>query len=106
MRQKNAGEGNARWQSLTNQHPSAAAFEQAVALHQTGRLAEAENCYQEILKAYPDHFDSLQLLGIIYGQRGNYAEAALQFDAALKINPDAPSALSNRGLALEKLERL
>jgi protein O-GlcNAc transferase len=84
----------------------ASAFSQALALHQAGRLAEAEKIYGQILKVQPNHFDSLHLLGVIYGQRGNHVESVRQIDLALKINPKAAYAHNNRGLALQKLKRL
>src|SRR5664279_158193 len=83
----------------------ASAFSQALALHQAGRLADAEKMYRIILKAQPDHFDSLHLLGVIFHQRGDHAEAVRQIDVALKINPKMVSAYSNRGVALGELKR-
>src|SRR5664280_39004 len=83
----------------------ASAFSQALALHQAGRLADAEKMYLIILKAQPDHFDSLHLLGVIFHQRGDHAEAVRQIDVALKINPKMVSAYSNRGVALGELKR-
>ena len=53
----------------------------------------------------PNHFDSLHLLGVIFHQRGNHAEAVRQIDAALKINPKAAFAHNNRGLVLQELKR-
>src|SRR5262245_6532990 len=84
----------------------ASTFSQALALHQAGRLAEAEQNYLQILKAQPDQFDCLHLLGVIFFQRGNHAEAVRQIDVALKINPNAASAHNNRGIALQELKRL
>ena len=84
----------------------ASTLSQALALHQAGRLAEAEKNYLQILKAQPDQFDCLHLLGVIFSQRGNHAEAVRQIDVALKINPKAPSAHNNRGFALQALKRL
>ena len=84
----------------------ASAFSQALALHQAGRLAEAEKIYGQILKVQPNHFDSLHLVGVIYAQRGNHVESVRQIDLALKINPKAAYAHNNRGLALQKLKRL
>jgi predicted O-linked N-acetylglucosamine transferase (SPINDLY family) len=84
----------------------ASAFSQALALHQAGRLAEAEKIYGQILKVHPKHFDSLHLVGVIYLQRGNHVESVRQIDLALKINPKAAYAHNNRGLALQKLKRL
>src|SRR6516162_1117897 len=84
----------------------ASAFSQALALHQAGRLAEAEKIYGQILKVQPNHFDSLHLVGVIYAQRGSHAESVRQIDVALKINPKAAPAHNNRGIALQKLKRL
>jgi hypothetical protein len=53
----------------------ASTFSQALSLHQAGRLAEAEQNYLQILKAQPNQFDCLHLLGVIFSQWGNHAEA-------------------------------
>jgi tetratricopeptide (TPR) repeat protein len=84
----------------------ASSYNEALALHQAGRLAAAEKIYRQILKVQPNHFDSLHLLGVIYSQRGNHTEALRQIDFALTANPQAAFAHSNRGLALQKLKRL
>src|SRR5947209_13554765 len=81
------------------------AFGQALAFHQADRLAEAEQLYRIILQAQPEHFDSLHLLGVIHSQRGEHTEAVRQIDVALKINPNAAAAYSNRGNALKDLKR-
>jgi tetratricopeptide (TPR) repeat protein len=78
---------------------------EAFALHQAGRLAEAEKTYNQILATQPDHFDSLHLLGILFHQRGDHAQALRQIDLALKINPNNIVALNNRGIALKELKR-
>src|SRR5215831_12090913 len=83
----------------------ASTFSQALALHQAGRLAEAEQNYLQILKVQPNQFDCLHLLGVIFSQRGNHTEAVRQIDVALKINPKAASAHYNRGIALQELKR-
>src|SRR6516164_6571551 len=83
----------------------ASTLSQALALHQAGRLAEAEQTYLQILKAQANHFDCLHLLGVIFCQRGNHAEAVGQIDVALKINPKAAPAHNNRGIALQELKR-
>src|SRR5438034_316926 len=84
----------------------ASAFSQALALHQAGRLAEAEKIYGQILKVQPNHFDSLHLVGVINLQRGNHVESVRQIDLALKINPKAAYAHNSRGNALQELNRL
>src|SRR5580704_16394329 len=78
---------------------------EAFALHQAGRLAEAEKTYIRILATQPDHFDSLHLLGIVFHQRGDHAQALRHVDLALKINPNNIVALNNRGIALRELQR-
>jgi protein O-GlcNAc transferase len=83
-----------------------ARFGQALALHQAGRLTEAEPLYAEVLRSHPGHFDSLHLLGVIHHQRGRYDEAVRQIDAALRENPGAATAHNNRGAALKELGRL
>ena len=42
----------------------------AIALHQAGRLQEAEIIYQSILQQQPKHPDALHLLGVIAFQAG------------------------------------
>jgi tetratricopeptide (TPR) repeat protein len=78
---------------------------EAFALQQAGRLAEAEQAYNQILATQPDHFDSLHLLGIVYHRRGDHAQALRHIDLALKINPNNIPALNNRGIALKELKR-
>src|SRR6267142_1145781 len=78
---------------------------QAVAFHQAGLLAEAERLYRRILQVRRRHFDALHLLGVIYAQRGDNAEAVRQFDTAVKIVPGSAVAHGNRGDALKELNR-
>ncbi len=78
---------------------------EAVALHQAGRLAEAENVYKQVLDIQPDQFDSLHHLGLILFQRGDPAAAVAQIDRALKRNPNDAAAHNNRGNALLGLRR-
>jgi tetratricopeptide (TPR) repeat protein len=78
---------------------------EAFALHQAGRLAEAEKAYNQILATHPDNFDSLHLLGIVFHQRGDHAQALRHIDRALKISPNNIPALNNRGIALRELKR-
>jgi hypothetical protein len=60
------------------------ALRQALAFHGGGQLGEAEKGYLKIMQVQPDHFDSLHMLGVVYDQRGNHAEAVRQIDVALK----------------------
>jgi predicted O-linked N-acetylglucosamine transferase (SPINDLY family) len=84
----------------------ASAFAQAAALHQAGRLSQAEQIYRRILQAEPKHFESRFLLGVIHAQHGNHADAVDQFDLAVKLNPNHASVHNSRGVALGKLRRV
>ena len=77
---------------------------QALSLHQSNRLDEAEQIYRKILQVQPNNYDWLHLLGIIHHQRGAYAEAVRQFDVVLKANPKFSTAHNNRGNALRELK--
>ena len=65
------------------------ALRDAVALQQQGRLREAEKIYTRVLKAVPDQFDALNLLGTVKAQRGQAGEAYRLITAALRVNPRA-----------------
>ncbi len=80
-------------------------MQNAVALHQQGRLREAEKLYARVLKAAPDQFDALHLLGLIKAQAGQMGEAYRLMSAALKINPQAPDAWMNLANVLHALKR-
>lgn len=80
--------------------------ESALQAVRAGRLAEAEACCRQILKAEPRHFESLHLLGILFLRHGLPADAVLQFDLALEAKPDEPDVHNNRGNALKELKRL
>lgn len=83
-----------------------AEFRRGYALHQEGRLAEAQQIYGQVLAAQPRHFDALHLLGLIAYQTGNSPRAVELIGAAIDLNPDVAAAHSNLGLALHKLRRL
>jgi protein O-GlcNAc transferase len=86
--------------------PGSDALQRAIALHQQGRLAEAETRYQRILGKEPAHFDALHMLGVVRMQQGRGAEALELIDRALKVDPRSARALSNHGLVLFGLGRV
>jgi tetratricopeptide (TPR) repeat protein len=81
------------------------AMSEAVAAHRQGRLRDAEKIYARVLKAVPNQYDALNLLGTIKAQQGHLGEAHRLFVAAVKANPAAPQGLSNLGQALHALKR-
>lgn len=80
-------------------------LQDALSLHQQGRLREAEKLYARALKAAPDNFDALHLLGLINAQTGQMGEAYRLMSAALKINPNVPDVLINFANVLHGLKR-
>ena len=80
-------------------------LQEALGLHQQGRLREAEKLYTRALKAAPDNFDALHLLGLINAQTGQMGEAYRLMSAALKINPNVPDVLINFANVLHGLKR-
>ena len=83
-----------------------AQFQQGLALHQQGRLDEAFALYGAVLAAVPSHFGALHFSGMIHYQRGAWQAAADWIGRALALNPNAPEAHSNLGLALQELRRI
>ncbi len=57
-------------------------------LHQSGRLAEAEAIYRELLQRHPGSADALFRLGLLLVQVGRLPEATEQFNAALLVAPN------------------
>jgi tetratricopeptide (TPR) repeat protein len=78
---------------------------EALALQRQGRLREAEKIYARVLKAVPDNFDALNLLGTIKAQLGRLGEAHRLLTAAIKSNPRVPQVHANLGQVLAMLKR-
>jgi len=73
----------------------------ALALHQQGRLADAERLYLAAIEAAPQDAAAPHLLGVVRAQQGRNREALELMTAALKLRPDAPEILSNYGNVLK-----
>ncbi len=79
-------------------------FAQGLALHQQGKLAQAQTIYVEVLKVQPKHFDGLHLSGVIALQTNKNTLALDLIGQAIKLNPKIASAYSSRGNALQELK--
>ena len=79
--------------------------EQAVALHRSGRWAEAESLYRQVLAANPRDFTARHFLGVIKAQSGRAEEALADISLALEIRPDDAEALLNLANVLKVLNR-
>jgi predicted O-linked N-acetylglucosamine transferase (SPINDLY family) len=80
-------------------------YGQAAALHQQGKLAQAEPLYRQVLASDPASFPARHMLGILLGQLGRFAESQQMIESALKVNPHHAGALVNYGNVLNLLGR-
>jgi len=80
-------------------------FEEALAHHQGGRLAQARDLYLHTLQANPAHFDALHLLGVIAYQSGDAQLAVDLIQHALTVNTSHPTAYLNLGNAQRSLQQ-
>ena len=78
-------------------------IQQALDLHNTGRLAEAEAAYRAILAHSPNEADVLHLLGVACSQQGHKDEAVRYITRSISLKPGAPEFHSN--LAMVYLEQ-
>ncbi len=76
-----------------------------LALHNQGRLEEAEKIYRDVLRSDPGNFDALHLLGLMAYQNGRHEQAVDLISRAISVNPNVPFAYTNRGNALKVLNR-
>jgi protein O-GlcNAc transferase len=74
-------------------------FQQALAWHQQGRLAEAEILYRTVLAAAPDNADTLYLLGVIQVQRRDFAASAGLLEQVVAFDPGHAAAQALLGVA-------
>ena len=81
------------------------AFQEAFALQRQGKLRDAEKVYARVVKAAPDYFDALNMLGTVKAQLGRLGEAHRLLSAAVRINPNAPGGWANLGQVLYALKR-
>lgn len=80
-------------------------IQEAAELLGRGRGAEAEPLCRMVLHSHADHFQALNLLGIITAQTRRTAEAADLFRRALAAKPDDRSAAANYSKVLTELNR-
>src|SRR5262245_56071204 len=78
---------------------------QALALHQGGRIAEAQALYQQILRQRPDHVDALIMLGLSEQQTGRLDEAERLLKHALQIDRRSVVALNNLAALLMAMRK-
>jgi protein O-GlcNAc transferase len=108
---KRKNKNAARRRNVSKKGSRSAAFDingklrEATLLHKSGRFAEAEDVYKEILVFVPDHADILNLLGLAVFQKGEYSPAEGFIKKAIRINPSNPLYFINLGNALHGLNK-
>jgi predicted O-linked N-acetylglucosamine transferase (SPINDLY family) len=81
---------------------AAAPFDQALALHRQGRLAEAERLYRKLAGRGPRGFDAQHMLGVVLVQRGALGPAAEALGRAIALNPGVAAAHNNLGTCRQR----
>src|SRR5712664_3321330 len=79
--------------------------EKGFALHQAGRLAEAEACYRQAIQMVPMLADALHLLGVCEYQLGRNNEAIDYIQAAIRAQPSQGGYYSNLGTVYAAMNR-
>ena len=72
-------------------------FKLAFHYHSQNNLEQAKTLYKNILKSFPNHFESIYLLGTIYAQTQKYHNAEEFLKKAISINPNVSEAHNNLG---------
>ena len=80
-------------------------FDEGLALHQAGQVAEARRAYEAVLARDPRHFDALHLLGVACVQSGEAERGAALIARAIAVSPDVAAAYVNLAMALNALGR-
>jgi protein O-GlcNAc transferase len=80
-------------------------LQQAMTLHQAGRLAEAEPLYVQMLTLAPGDYPALHLLGLMRLQQGRLPEALSLMEQALKAEPGQPDTMANYAIVLSGMGR-
>jgi tetratricopeptide (TPR) repeat protein len=77
----------------------------AIALQESGALADARRLYESILRLEPDHAEAQHQLGVLLLQSGEAEKALALIQAAAKSDPDSAIVASDLATALHALGR-
>jgi len=93
------------WPSAYHAYAQSTSLDEATALLQARRFAEAEAATRKVLAAKPRYAEAHALLALILDQRGVPAEAESEYETALRLKPNLVTALSNFGVLLARTNR-
>ena len=82
--------------------PAVSNLQRALALHRSGRLAEAEAAYRQVLEGAPEDPEALNHLGLLHHQRGDSRQALTLLRRAVAANPGSAACHLHLGLVLEQ----
>ncbi|HEX4027691.1 MAG TPA: tetratricopeptide repeat protein [Rhizomicrobium sp.] len=85
--------------------PFEQAYNDALAHHRQGRLADADRLYAQAVALKPDLVEAHNNRGAIRQLAGDWAGALSCYDAAIRFRPGYAEALANRGNVLIQLRR-
>ena len=77
-------------------------LQRAIALHRSGRLAEAEALYRQVLEQAPGDPEALNHLGLLRYQRGDSRQALTLLRRAVAASPRSATCHLHLGLVLEQ----
>ena len=80
-------------------------YNQALVLHQRGKLVEAEQLYRQVLAVDARMLAARQMLGVLQVQQGRLDEAFATTQSALALNPRHAGVLVNAGNILNLMGR-
>lgn len=92
-------------QSPSDAHAADVLLKQGLALHQQGRLESAQAVYEQVVAQNAQHFDALNLLGLICAQQRNPSMAVHWLAQALAVDSGRVMAHVAMGLALFDLRQ-
>ena len=78
----------------------------ALTAYTAGKVEEAENTLRDLAERYPDKFEVVETLGLIYAGRGELDRALPLLEAGYRANQASPEAAANLGAAYLKLSRV
>lgn len=81
-------------------------LEQAQQQHQQGKLEEALESYQQVLKDDPNQPEVLHLVGIIQAQLGNFSNSLQYLNYAIELQPEAATFYNSKGNVLLRTDQL
>lgn len=80
-------------------------LKKAINRHNAGKLAEAVQLYKKILKQNPWHLDGNYMLGTLYAEQGQLAQAQVCLEKAAQIKSDSPYIQNNLGNVYRSQEK-